>query len=114
VTESYLPLNDGEAYLQREIDDRDAKANLANDASAMDDVICWHRRIGHLNVRELLKCYEDKSVRGIDLKRIAFELEKCGTKKTVADMYVYVKGSGESFMIGTIFVDDCVKRCEVD
>jgi len=87
---------------------RDAKANLVNDANAMDNVICWHRRMGHLNVRELIKCCEDKSVRGIDLRRIDSEFEKFGAKKTVADMCVYVKGSGESFMIVTIFVDDMI------
>jgi len=74
----------------------------------MVDIIYWHRKMGHLNVRELIKCCKDKSVRGIDLKRIDFELKEFGAKKTVADMCVYMKRSGESFMIVAIFIDDMI------
>jgi len=48
-------------YLRKNSGDRDPKANLANDADPMENVMRWHRRMGHLNIRDLIKCHEDKS-----------------------------------------------------
>jgi len=57
-------------YLRRKTGDRDPTVNLANNADPMENVMRWHRRMGHLNIRDLIKCHEDKSVCGTDLKKV--------------------------------------------
>jgi len=58
----------GELYYLRGTATDYSNANLAEDKIVIDDFKVWHRRMGHLNARDLIECCKDGKVRGINLK----------------------------------------------
>jgi len=59
---------DGLYYLREATSNPSFEANLAGNIKSADSVEMWHRKMGHLNVHDLVKCHRDNSVRGMNLK----------------------------------------------
>jgi len=53
---------DGLHYLRETTNDPSFEANFARNIKSVDSVEMWHRKMGHLNVHDLVKCHRDKSV----------------------------------------------------
>jgi len=95
----------------------------------------WHRKMGHLNVHDLVKCHRDKGVRGLNLKNPTdtFTCEICARGKMTRTPFpkseprnskklqiihsdvcgpMRVESIGKARYIVT-FVDDYSRWCEI-
>jgi len=126
---------DGLYYLREVTSDPSFEVNFARNIKSVDSVEMWHRKMGHLNVHDLVKCHKDKSVCGMNLKDSmdTFTCEICARGKMTRTPFptneprnseklqiihsdvcgpMRVESIGKARYIVT-FVDDYSRWCEI-
>jgi len=126
---------DGLYYIRDSRNQQETSVNLVNEVKNFDTVELWHRKMGHLNIQDLVRSHRDKCIKGMNLRDINedFQCEICISSKMTRMPFpksstqatkileiihsdicgpMRVESNGKARYVAT-FIDDYSRWCEI-